>query len=104
MTQIGSHVFRIDQTLVEVRLFTEVEGQRQIYRMEESFQLIPKDAFGILANQMVNLYANFTENNLKESDANLCFEKNSGRQIKFTFRKGCQIVFLVKLRIFALSQ
>ena len=100
MTQIGSHVFRIDQTLVEVRLFTEVEGLRQIQRMKESFQLIPVHAFAILANQMVNSYANFTENNLKESDANLSFEANSGRQIKFTFRKGCQIVVFVKMRIF----
>ena len=98
---LGSYEWRINEIYVELRLINpEIEGQRRIERMERSFRLIPEDALLMLANEMTNSFVNFTENNLKESEANLAFERNSGRRLKFTFRQGCQIVFFLKFRFF----
>ena len=101
---IGSYVSRIHESYVEIRLVTDIEGSRRVERMKKSFHLIPKEALLFLANQMIGSYANFTEQNLKESDANISFERNSGRRLKFTFRQGCQIRFFVKFALSQLSQ
>ena len=85
---IGRFYTLKDETAIEVRVITAIEGQRQIERIESSFNLIPDDSMETLANQMIDMHSDFTENNLKETDANRIFEANCGRGARFTFMES----------------
>ena len=77
---------RVDRLDIQIGFITPIGGQRQIERIKRSVQLIPEDALLTLAYEMIGSYANFSESNLKDSDANLYFVENSGRGSRFSFK------------------
>ena len=83
---VGSYYMRLENTYIEIRLITPVNGERQNRRMIASFNAIPEASFDDLANQMINLYSNFGTTDLRETEANIAFEQNSRRGRRFDFR------------------
>lgn len=83
---VGSYYMRKENTYIEIRLITQVNGERQHQRMIASFNEIPDADFDDLATSMINLYSNFGATDLRESGANVAFEQHSGRGRRFDFR------------------
>ena len=83
-----SYYMRIDITYIEIRLITQIDGERLHQRMQGSFSEIPDDDLELLAHQMIALYSNFGTNDLHEAEANNFFVSHCGRGNRFQFKSS----------------
>ena len=88
MPLVGSFHMRYNQCQVEIRLFTELRGERRIERMNIGFHHIPQTCFFHLARDLIDNFPIYSVRRLRASEANRYFVANSGRGERFYFMES----------------